>query len=118
MRLYAPLYEGDGFRHPGPAVGERTVNASSPLLPETEFRGDVQEAARNTQLDLLALERAARAARGVWIARKLRAMHDAVVNWLDRIEHSERDNFFAGACDLPDLERRIKHFERTGVAHY
>jgi hypothetical protein len=120
MRLYAPLYEGDTILRPDAAVGEAAPKIFRTPASATDLvRSNMeQETALETALDLHAIEKCARAARSAWIANKLSAMHHAVVDWLERNDNFERDNFFAGACNLADLEERQRHFERTGAAHY
>ena len=120
MRLYAPMYEGDSILRPEAALGEivsrlfKTPDTATDLV-----RSNIQEeAALETALDLHAIEKRARAARSAWIAAKLSSMHQAIVDWFERNDNFERDNFFAGACDLSDLEQRQRHWERTGSAHY
>jgi hypothetical protein len=120
MRLYAPLYEGDSVLRPDAALGEAVARFFKAPAPTTDFvRSNIQEEAANeTAVDLHSLEQRAHAARSAWIANKLISMHQAVVDWLERNDNFERDNFFAGAANLSDLEQRQRHFERTGVAHY
>lgn len=120
MRLYAPVYEGDTLLRPDAALGESAVTVFKTPAPAVNFvRGNMQVAAANaTALDLDAIEQRARAERGSEIARLLRGAYTAVVNWLESIDTQERDNFFAGAENLADLENRQRHYERTGRAHY
>lgn len=106
MRLYAPLYEGDGIIRHRAAFGE----------PALELVRGNNEA--EVETDPRALEQQARAARSAWIASKLRAMYQAVADWLERSDNFERDNFLAGAANLAELEQRQRHFERTGRAHF
>jgi len=120
MRLYAPLYEGDSILRPDAAFGEPAVKAleNAPNAPDF-VRSNIQaEAANETVLDLHAMEQAARSMRRAEIARMFRAAYDAVVDWLDRNENIERDNFFSASSNLADLEQRQRHWERTGCAHY
>ena len=48
----------------------------------------------------------------------MKAAHNAVVDWLERVEYQERDGFFAASANLADLEQRQRHWERTGCSHY
>ena len=105
MRLYAPLYEGDSFLRPDAALGERAP---------TVFKTPANE----TVLDLNAIEQTARVMRGAAVGRLLKAAYTSVVDWLERIETRERDNFFAASANLSDLEQRQRHWERTGCASY
>ena len=120
MRLYAPLYEGDSIIRPDAALGEvvsklyKTPDSATGLVRSNTQ----QEAAQETALDLHAIEMRARHERSAWIAAKLSAMHHAVVDWLERNDNFERDNFFAASANLADLEQRQRHWERTGMAHY
>jgi hypothetical protein len=120
MRLYAPLYEGDSFLRPDAAFGEPAVTVLKTPAPATHFvRSNIQvEAANETVLDLHAIEQTAHAMRSGEVARLLKAAYTAVVDWLERSETYERDNFFAASANLADLEQRQRHFERTGRAHY
>ena len=52
------------------------------------------------------------------VADSLKAAYTAVADWFERIDQSERDNFFAASANLSDLEQRQRHWERTGCAHY
>jgi len=120
MRLYAPVYEGDTLLRPDAALGESVVTVFKTPAPTVDFvRGNIQVGAANeTALDLQAIEQTARALRGAELARLLKGAYTAVVDWLERIDTQERDNFFAAADNLADLENRQRHFERTGCAHY
>ncbi len=120
MRLYAPLYEGDGILRPDAAFGEAAQSATkSAGLARGFVRSNIQaEAANETALDLHAIEMKARAMRSAEIARLLKGAYNAIVDWLDRADTFERDRFFAQAENLADLEQRQRHFERTGIAHY
>ena len=120
MRLHAPLYEGDSILRPDVALGEAVAKLYKTPASKADFvRSNIQqEAAEATALDLHAIERAARHARAAWIAGKLKAMHQAVVDWLERNDNFERDRFFAESSNLADLEQRQRHWERTGRAHY
>jgi len=120
MRLYAPLYEGDSLLRPDAALGERAATVFKTPAPAAGFvRSNIQmEAANETALDLHAIEQTARAMQNAEFARLLKAAYIAVVNWLNRTETQERDNFFAASANLADLEQRQRHFERTGLARY
>jgi hypothetical protein len=120
MRLYAPLYEGDTLLRPDAAFGERAVTVFKTPAPAANFvRSNIQqEAANETALDLPAIEYTARGMRGAEVARLMKAAYTAVVDWLERIETRERDNFFAASANLSDLEQRQRHWERTGCASY
>jgi|GEM_PF-2544996 len=131
MRLYAPLYEGDSFLRPGSAIGApvRTVFRTPALAPDF-VRSNIQaEAAELTALDLQAIVQGARVLRNAELARLLnkattsfanwlKAADTAVVDWFERGEYQERDNFFAASANLADLEQRQRHYERTGQTHY
>ena len=120
MRLYAPLYEGDSFLRPDAASGEPAATVFKTPVPAADFvRSNIQvEAANETALDLHAIEQTARATRSAEVARLLKAAYTAVVDWFERGDYQERDNFFAASANLADLEQRQRHFERTGRAHY
>lgn len=131
MRLYAPLYEGDSFLRPDAASGEPAATVFKTPVPAADFvRSNIQvEAANETALDLHAIEQTARATRSAEVARllknaatsvadALKAAYIAVVDWFERGDYQERDNFFAASANLADLEQRQRHFERTGRAHY
>jgi hypothetical protein len=120
MRLYAPIYEGDGFLRPDVATGERAVKILKTPAPAVDFvRSNIPlEAANETALDLPAIEQSARVMRDAEFVRLLKAAYTAVVDWLERIDTQERDEFFAASANLADLEQRQRHFERTGQAHY
>lgn len=131
MRLYAPMYEGDSFLRPDAAIGARVGRSFKMPSTATEFvRSNTQvEAANQTALDILAVEQTARALRSAEVARLLRiaytyvsnglkAAHRAIVEWLERVETQERDNFFAASANLADLEQRQRHWERTGSTRY
>ena len=120
MRLYAPLYEGDSILRPDAAFGEPAVRVFRTPAPTADFvRSNIQaEAARETALDILAIEQAARRQRSIELARMIKAMFAAIGAWLERNENYDRDSFFAAADNLADLEQRQRHFERTGLAHY
>jgi hypothetical protein len=120
MRLYAPLYEGDSILRPDAALGEPAVRVFRSPAPAPDFvRSNIQaEAANETAFDIHAIEQIARDHRNAEIARMLKGFFKAVGEWLERREYTERDNFFAAAENLADLEQRQRHFERTGMAHY
>jgi hypothetical protein len=131
MRLYAPLYEGDSVLRPDAAIGASVRAIFKAPAPAPDFvHSNIQvEAANQTALDIHAIERTARVLRGVelahllinaatLLANGLKAAHAAVVEWLERIDDQERDNFFAASANLADLEQRQRHFERTGLTHY
>jgi hypothetical protein len=131
MRLYAPMYEGDSFLRPDAAIDAPVRTVFKAPAPAFDFvRSNIQvEAANETALDILAIEQTARALRSAELARllknaatsvaaMLKSAHTAVVDWFERIEYQERDNFFAASANLADLEQRQRHFERTGRAHY
>jgi len=131
MRLYAPQYEGDSFLRPDAAIGVPMRTLFKAPAPELDFvRSNIQlEAATQTALDIHAIEQTARMLRSIELARliskaatpiwnSLKAAHTAVVDWLERVDYQERDNFFAASSNLADLEQRQRHFERTGRAYY
>lgn len=120
MRLYAPVYEGDSLLRPDAALGERATTVfKAPVKTVDLVRSNIPaEAASEPALDLATIERDARAMRGATVARMLKAAYNAVEDWFERIDTRERDNFFAGSCDLADLEQRQRHWERTGCSHY
>jgi hypothetical protein len=120
MRLYAPLYEGDNLLRPDAALGERTVTVFKIPAPTAGFvrSNNALEAAQETGLDFNTIRQHARSERGSEFAHMLKRAYFAVVDWLERIDTRERDNFFASAENLADLENRQRHFERTGCAHY
>jgi hypothetical protein len=120
MRLYAPLYEGDGILRPDAAYGESALKVfKSPARAPSFVRSNIEaEAAKETALDIEAIVHIARMQRGRELGRLLKTAYTAVVDWLDRAETHERDSFFASAENLADLEQRQRHFERTGMAHY
>lgn len=120
MRRYAPLYEGDSVLRPEAALGEPAVTAFKKPAPAPDFvRGNIAaEAANETVLDVHAIEQIARRERSLALGRMLKAAYTAVIDWLERPDEHERDNFFAAASDLADLEQRQRHWERTGCAHY
>lgn len=120
MRLYAPVYEGDTILRPDAALGERATTVFKAPAPAVYFvRSNIPaKAANETTLDLHSIEQSAREMRGVAFGRMLKTAYTAVVDWLERIDNQERDNFFAASANLADLENRQRHFERTGCAHY
>ena len=131
MRLYAPLYEGDSVLRPDAAIGAsvRAIFKAPTRAPDFVHSNIQVEAANQTALDIHAIERTARVLRGVELAQLLinaatllvnglKAAHAAVVEWLERIDDQERDNFFAASANLADLEQRQRHFEHTGLTHY
>ena len=120
MRLYAPLYEGDSFLPPDAAIGApvRTVFKAPATTVDFVRSNNKVETANETVLDLHAIEQTAQAMRGAEIARLLKAAYNAVVDWFERIETRERDNFFAASANLADLELRQRYWERTGCAHF
>lgn len=120
MRLYAPLYEGDSILRPDAAFGEPAVRVFRSPAPVADFvQGNIQaEAARETVLDIHAIEQLARRHRSMELARMIKGMFAALGAWLESSENYDRDSFFAAADNLADLEQRQRHFERTGLAHY
>jgi hypothetical protein len=131
MRLYAPMYEGDSILRPDAAVAESIRALFKAPAPMPDFvRSNIQvEAANLTVLDIQAIAQNARALRSAAmvrmlkntaasIAHGLKAAHTAVVDWFERIEYQQRDEFFAASTDLADLEQRQRHWERTGCARY
>jgi hypothetical protein len=120
MRLYAPLYEGDGILRPDAAIDQPAEKVFKAADAGTDFvRSNIQvEAAKQTELDLHGIEQTARALRGAELARLWKAMFTAIDDWLERNENRDRDNFFAASSNLADLEQRERHWERTGLTHY
>jgi hypothetical protein len=131
MRLYAPLYEGDSFLRPDAAIGSSVRKVFKAPAPALDFvRSNIQvEAANQTALDIHAIEQTARMLRSVelarllkhaasYVAQGLKAAHTAAVDWFERGDYQERDNFFAASANLADLEQRQRHFERTGRTYY
>ncbi len=131
MRLYAPLYEGSGFLPPDSAIGAPVRKYMKAPASASDFvRSNNQvEAANLTALDIHAIEHAARVLRSAEFARllknaatavatRVKAAHNAVAEWLERVEYQERDSFFAASANLADLEQRQRHWERTGRSHY
>ena len=131
MRLYAPMYEGDGFLRPDAAIGGALRPAFKAPAHRVDFvRSNIQiEAAEETVLDLHAIEQRAHMLRNIetarllkqayaFVVRALKTTHAAVVDWFARAETEERDRFFAASANLADLEQRQRHWERTGCAHY
>jgi hypothetical protein len=120
MRLYAPMYEGDSLLRPDAAIGTSVRTVFKTPAPAIDFvRSNIRAGAANeTVLDLVAIEQAARVMRGVELGRLLKTAYTAVVDWLERVETRERDNFFAASANLSDLEQRQRYWERTGCAHY
>ena len=120
MRLYAPLYEGDSIVRPDAAFGEPAVKVFRTPAPAQDFvRSNIQvEAANETALDIHEIARLARQQRSIELARIIKGVFARIGDWLDRIETSERDNFFAASENMADLELRQRHFDRTGMAHY
>ena len=119
MRLYAPMYEGDSFLRPDSAIGASGRAAfKAPFLAPKFVRSNMgAEAANQTALDIHAIEQTARVLRSAKRASLLRGAFTAVADWLERSKNRERDNFFAASANLADLERRQRHFERTGLTH-
>ena len=131
MRLYAPLYEGDSFLPPDAAIGASVRALFKEPAPAADFvRSNMQvEAANLTTMDIHEIEQTARKLRSIELGRLLniafttlasglRAAHTAVVDWLERVDHQERDNYFAASANLADLEQRQRHWERTGCTRY
>ena len=131
MRLYAPLYEGDSFLRPDAAIGASVRDLFKAPAPAQDFvRSNIQaEAAALTASDIHAIEQTARMLRSIELARLLsnaatslmnglKAAHNAVVDWMERIDYQERDNFFANSANLADLEQRQRHYERTGRTYF
>lgn len=131
MRLYAPMYEGDSFLRPDAAIGASARRSFKIPARASEFvRSNNQiEAANETARDIGAIVHTARALRsakltrllhiaGAAVAKAVTSAHTAVVNWLERVQNQERDNFFAASANLADLEQRQRHWERTGCSHY
>jgi hypothetical protein len=120
MRLYAPMYEGDSILRPDAAFGEPAVKVFGSSAPAHDFvRSNIQqEAANETALDIHAIVQTAHRQRSAALGRILKSMFTAIGAWLERQENFERDNFFASAENLADLEQRQRHWERTGYAHY
>jgi hypothetical protein len=131
MRLYAPLYECESFLPPDAAIGASVRALFKAPAPAPVFvRSNIRvEAAYLTALDIHAIEQNARALRNAelgrllsiaatYVVHGLKAAHTAVVDWLERIDFQERDNFFAASANLAELEQRQRHWERTGCARY
>jgi hypothetical protein len=125
------MYEGDSFLRPDAAIGAtiRRLSKTPEVTPDFVRSNTQVEAANLTEVDIHAIEQAAHELRRTEMARLLRnaatsmasglkAVHTAVVDWLERIEYQERDSFFAGSANLADLEQRQRHWERSGHAHY
>ena len=130
MRLYAPMYEGDSILRPDAAIGAPIRKDFKAPAPAADFvRSNIQvKAANETALDLHAIEQAAHVLRRVEVARLLKdaytfvagglkSAHTALVDWFERGETEERDNFFAASANLADLEQRQRHWERRGARY-
>ena len=133
MRLYAPLYEGDGILRPDAAIGASARALFKAPAPAMDLvRSNIQvEAANETALGIPvhATVEAARDLRSAELARLLhgaytavagglKAACTAVADWFERGKYQERDDFFAASANLADLEQRQRHFERTGLTRY
>jgi len=120
MRLYAPLYEGDGILRPDAAFGESAAKLFRGATPGADFvrSNNAIAAANATLLDVHAIEQAARRQRSEALARMLKSLFKAIGDWLENNQNFERDQFFAASENLADLEQRQRHYERTGMAHY
>jgi len=118
--MYAPLYEGDSILRPDAALGESALRVFRSPAPAPDFvRSNIQiEAAKETALDIHAIEQMARIQRNVEISRLLNLMFTKIGEWFERRNYSERDRFFAESDNLCELEQRQRYFERTGMTHY
>ena len=133
MRLYAPMYEGDGILRPDAAIGVSARALFKAPTPATNLvRSNIQvKAANEAALDVRvpATVEAARDQRSAELAHLLqcaytavaggvKAAYTAVEDWFERSKNQERDDFFAASANLADLEQRQRHFERTGLTRY
>ncbi len=133
MRLYAPLYEGDSILRPDAAISvSARALSKAPASAMNFVRSNIQvEAANETTLHIPihAIVEGARDLRSAALAHLLqgayaavtgglKAAYTAVEDWFERSKNQERDDFFAASANLADLERRQRHFERTGLTRY
>jgi hypothetical protein len=116
MRLYAPLYEGDNTLRPDAALGGSAASVKKSPAPTLKIVHS--NIALENAADYPVAEQDVRQPRDGGIMRITKTLFAAIGEWLERSENQERDNFFAAAENLADLEQRQRHFERTGVAHY
>lgn len=116
MRLYAPLFEDDNTLRPDAALGESAGSAKESTASTLKIVHS--NIALENAAGYPVAEEDVRQLRDGGIMRMTKTLFAAIGEWLERSEHQERDNFFAAAENLADLEQRQRHFERTGVAHY
>jgi hypothetical protein len=125
------MYEGDSILRPDASIATAALEKFRTPARAIDFvRSNTQaEAANQTAADIQAIVHAAHALRSAEMARLVRSAasavakalktaHNAVVNWLERVENHQRDSFFAASANLADLEQRQRHWERTGSTHY
>ena len=114
MRLYPPMYPGDGILQPGTVPGGNIMSAWDAAIARAPFVRSNMRAERVPEpgVDVAALERQARPTRSAWVGSKLKSYYEALVRKFEHAGQAEMENYLAASQNLADLEERIRRYER------
>ncbi len=120
MQLYQRTRSGDRVLAPGTAVSGKPENDGNATDCPVSFvqRTIPVSDAPEVEVDFVALERAARAARSAWIGSKLQSFYQALVRKFERAGSAELENYLAASKSLAELEERIRRYERMQPLHH
>lgn len=114
MKLYPTLYPGDSILQPATDASSDTKTAwnrasfGAPFVRSSMTANSAPE----LRIDLVTMERQARAARSAWIGSKLKSYYQALVHKFARGGQAARKDYLAASQCLADLEKRIRREER------
>lgn len=108
------MYPSDSILQPGIFPGSIPESDRKAAYFRTEFvRSNMPlENAPDSGVDVVEIERQARAARSAWVGSKLKSYYEALVRKFERAGQAEMENYLAASQSLADLEERIRHYER------
>ncbi len=114
MKLYPPMYPGDNILQPATIPGGDANTAGNTASFRASFvRSNIAaKSAPESRIDLVAIEKQARAARSAWVGSKLKSYYQALVHKFARGGQAEMKNYLAASQSLADLEERIRREER------
>ena len=120
MRLYAPLYEGDGNQRPDAAVGEAIARIFNTHPSAAGFvQSNIEnEAALKVVPGLQEIEICARAARSASSERMFSSIRHAVADWMEQSDDTECNNFLAAGAHPADFKQRQNDFIRPELMRY
>ena len=114
MRLYPPIYRGDGIVRPGTLPGGDFISACDEADSRAAFvRSNIRVGRTpEARVDAAVPQPQSRARRSVWVGSKLKPYYEALVRKFERAGQAEMENYLAASQNLADLEERIRRYER------